>query len=315
MYSRVNSIRKSPEISGLFLIELTLLYIIFVNRMKETTSKEKMLKKIRKALLEKRDNPYPNLEEAPLYEEHSDLLKLQQAASVTEHASADSLEHASVLDAMASLASLRGDDAAAARLYRRVLAIREARLDSGDPLLLRTRERLGGVLARGPQAEAGDGLFAATWPAWQRRYREEERAPLALIEARSRRAEWLLRRGRIAEAEALLGAIPDDQPPLALRARVLRAEAMQQRRNWPAAVAAWRAAIALADEQVPAASAAMARLRVPYAEALAAVGDRDGALAQLQLAAAPLQRELLPDAALIQRLHALQARLASPVGA
>jgi hypothetical protein len=31
--------------------------------MKETTSKEKMLKKIRKALLEKRDNPYPNLED------------------------------------------------------------------------------------------------------------------------------------------------------------------------------------------------------------------------------------------------------------
>ncbi|MFD1630433.1 LutC/YkgG family protein [Pseudopedobacter beijingensis] len=35
--------------------------------MNETTSKERLLKKIRKALLEKRDNPYPNLEEAPLY--------------------------------------------------------------------------------------------------------------------------------------------------------------------------------------------------------------------------------------------------------
>lgn len=32
-----------------------------------TTSKEKLLKKIRKALLEKRDNPYPNLEELPHY--------------------------------------------------------------------------------------------------------------------------------------------------------------------------------------------------------------------------------------------------------
>ncbi len=32
-----------------------------------TTSKEKLLKKIRKALLEKRDNPYPNLEDAPHY--------------------------------------------------------------------------------------------------------------------------------------------------------------------------------------------------------------------------------------------------------
>ena len=44
--------------------------------MKETTSKEKMLKKIRKALLEKRDNPYPNLEEAPLYEEYNDYLEV-----------------------------------------------------------------------------------------------------------------------------------------------------------------------------------------------------------------------------------------------
>lgn len=44
--------------------------------MKETTSKEKMLKKIRKALLEKRDNPYPNLEEAPLYEDYDDFLEV-----------------------------------------------------------------------------------------------------------------------------------------------------------------------------------------------------------------------------------------------
>ena len=32
-----------------------------------TTSKERLLKKIRKALLEKRDNPYPNLEDLPHY--------------------------------------------------------------------------------------------------------------------------------------------------------------------------------------------------------------------------------------------------------
>lgn len=41
-----------------------------------TTSKEKMLKKIRKALLEKHDNPYPNLEEAPLYEPYDDFLEI-----------------------------------------------------------------------------------------------------------------------------------------------------------------------------------------------------------------------------------------------
>lgn len=36
------------------------------------SSKELMLKKIRKALLERRDNPYPNLEDTPLYKESPD---------------------------------------------------------------------------------------------------------------------------------------------------------------------------------------------------------------------------------------------------
>jgi len=38
-----------------------------------TTSKEKLLKKIRKALLEKRDNPYPNLEDLPHYPQPDDI--------------------------------------------------------------------------------------------------------------------------------------------------------------------------------------------------------------------------------------------------
>ncbi|MBC8053605.1 MAG: lactate utilization protein [Sphingobacteriaceae bacterium] len=51
--------------------------------MKETTSRERMLKKIRKALLEKRDNPHPNLEELPLYEDYSDLLEVLFAEQLT----------------------------------------------------------------------------------------------------------------------------------------------------------------------------------------------------------------------------------------
>lgn len=53
--------------------------------MNETTSKERMLKKVRKALLEKRDNPYPNLEDTPLYEDytgHIDLLFAEQLTAV-----------------------------------------------------------------------------------------------------------------------------------------------------------------------------------------------------------------------------------------
>ena len=45
--------------------------------MKENvSSKELMLKKIRKALLEKRDNPYPSLEESALYKPNSELLEV-----------------------------------------------------------------------------------------------------------------------------------------------------------------------------------------------------------------------------------------------
>lgn len=53
--------------------------------MKETTSKEKMLKKIRKALLEKRENPYPNLEDTPVYpptEEYLEVLFAEQLTAV-----------------------------------------------------------------------------------------------------------------------------------------------------------------------------------------------------------------------------------------
>ena len=51
--------------------------------MKETTSKEKMLKKIRKALLEKRDNPYPNLEDTPVYKESDEYLEVMFAEQFT----------------------------------------------------------------------------------------------------------------------------------------------------------------------------------------------------------------------------------------
>lgn len=48
-----------------------------------TTGKEQILKKIRKALLEKRDNPYPNLEESPLYKPTDELLEIVFAEELT----------------------------------------------------------------------------------------------------------------------------------------------------------------------------------------------------------------------------------------
>lgn len=52
--------------------------------MKENiSSKEQMLKKIRKALLEKRDNPYPNLEESQLYKTSTEELEFLFAEQLT----------------------------------------------------------------------------------------------------------------------------------------------------------------------------------------------------------------------------------------
>lgn len=52
--------------------------------MKDTTSKEKMLKKVRKALLEKRENPHPNLEDAPLYENYDGYLDVLFAEQLSQ---------------------------------------------------------------------------------------------------------------------------------------------------------------------------------------------------------------------------------------
>jgi L-lactate dehydrogenase complex protein LldG len=51
-----------------------------------TTTKEKLLKKIRKALLEKRDNPYPNLEDLPHYPQSEELPEVQFAEEFTNAA-------------------------------------------------------------------------------------------------------------------------------------------------------------------------------------------------------------------------------------
>jgi len=48
-----------------------------------TTSKERLLKKIRKALLEKRDNPYPKLEDLPHYPPNDELLEVVFAKEFT----------------------------------------------------------------------------------------------------------------------------------------------------------------------------------------------------------------------------------------
>lgn len=51
--------------------------------MEDATAKERLLKKIRKALLAKRDNPYPNLEELPLYKDTEETPEILFAKNFT----------------------------------------------------------------------------------------------------------------------------------------------------------------------------------------------------------------------------------------
>ena len=55
----------------------------FYDMKENVSSKELMLKKIRKALLEKRDNPHPNLEESQLYTKNTEELEILFAEQLT----------------------------------------------------------------------------------------------------------------------------------------------------------------------------------------------------------------------------------------
>lgn len=59
-------------------------WLFFFNMSNITTPKERLLKKIRKALLEKRDNPYPNLEEQPLYPAADEIPEVMFAEEFTK---------------------------------------------------------------------------------------------------------------------------------------------------------------------------------------------------------------------------------------
>jgi len=75
-----------------------------------TTAKEKLLKKIRKALLEKRDNPYPNLEDLPLYGPTDDLLEVTFAEQLMEVAGQFAFceDELQFIDILLTLAEERG---------------------------------------------------------------------------------------------------------------------------------------------------------------------------------------------------------------
>lgn len=72
-----------PQCAAPFVVNNTGLSTNKMN-IRNTTAKEKMLKRIRQALLHKRDNPYPDFEDSPLYPDEENPLDVKFAKEFTQ---------------------------------------------------------------------------------------------------------------------------------------------------------------------------------------------------------------------------------------
>src|SRR5690606_6198300 len=172
-----------------------------------------------------------------------------EALAITERViGRDSIDYAVVAGQLATLEETRGDLEAAEPLYRAATEIRRARLPPGDRLLLRNEAYLGRILWRLGRLEEGGELLARALPAWQRYFADHtagEPMPMDLINARLIEADWLLRQGRLDEAERVIPVVDEAQPGLVLARRAQLAELAQRRQHWAEASNEWARVVAL----------------------------------------------------------------------
>lgn len=235
----------------------------------------------------------------------------RRALAITARAAgADSLEFARIQNNYSTLEFARGDFDAAAALSRSALAIRRARLGRDEKRALRSEGMLGLILTRAGRVQEAEPYIARSMAAWLDRHADDEAGVLGV---QLTKVEWLLQSNRLDEASSILTEASRGQGEfnamMLRRMQILSAELQQRRGNWMHAAREWNELMALSTRTLGAESTRTAADRVPYAEVLFALGDRNGARQQVRQAEAPLRRELAANAPLLRRLETVKQAL------
>jgi serine/threonine-protein kinase len=257
-----------------------------------------------------------------LYSEYGSLLhdlgRYDEARAGYEHelalatavTGAESPDAAVALNNLAMLAQDQGDLERALQLTRRSLAIRLATQPERSASVARLRGNLGTLLdALGRRDEAARELRESL-AMRQALFGENH---FETVVARTYLAQHLLEQGRLDAAQAEVDAIDASGfEPKRFDAMVvgrLRARIAARRGDQAAAVAQFRAVVALVERELGVDHPETARHRLMLAEALQAAGERAEAAAQASRAAPVLRATQVPASPQLARLARLEAAL------
>jgi len=244
------------------------------------------------------------LDALPLMEENLALLR--------ERGEDETPSYLVALNNVASLHESTGNLTESVALFRELVAKAEAGRAQGDPRLPQYRQNLGRSLMLA-------GWLDEAWP-WLDRPIEGSAEPIATVTERGRRhlhrAEWLRRRGRLAEvapelasAETVFAEVFEPgHPRLAAVARV-RGELALDSGDPAAAVGLFEAALGDLEAALGDGAPVVIETRVQLARALLAAGRRPEAGRVLAPAAAQAPGLFVPDAPIHDSLAGLQAQL------
>ncbi|MCL1635087.1 tetratricopeptide repeat protein [Luteimonas sp. SX5] len=217
----------------------------------------------------------------------------------------NSIDYAVVAGQLASLEEARGDLQASERLYRVAAEIRRKKLPPEDRTRVRGEVYLGRALMLMGRMDEAAALIDPALPRWQAFYKSGRASP-EFVASQLVEADWLMRQGRLRDAENALPDVAEDAVPASLSRQALLAEIRQREGRLAQAASAWRVAVAESAMHFGADKAPTAKLRFRYAQALLALGRKAAARKEAELALASLRKQLVPESALLTELQLLK---------